>query len=220
MPNGRAQHELDKSEMAQQPTYGTSFPAGLTVKWKDGKKTKLATVIHSNEGDKENPACTIQVLSTPDEITVPATNLEACTSPDPADIPLVDSDIDPNAMNTIVSMEDITQLWHKDQVTLTPELRLYLYWHQRLQHPSHVSMVRLAQQGVLPSAIKHIKKAPPCTVCIFAKAQKRAWRNRWSGKKNIRKKHHTTPGSGTSMDHIVSHQPGLIPQVTGRLTND
>eukprot|EP00957_Ditylum_brightwellii_P087078 6627895-Ditylum_brightwellii.AAC.1 len=97
---------------------------------------------------------------------------------------------------------------------------MYLYWHQRLQHPSHVSMVRLAKREVLPSAIKYVKKAPPCVACLFAKAQRIAWHNKGKRNGTIRKALYTSSGKGTSTDHINFHQPGLIPYVTGKLTHD
>eukprot|EP00957_Ditylum_brightwellii_P181634 13836206-Ditylum_brightwellii.AAC.1 len=45
-PDGN-QLDVDESEVAQQPTYDTSYPAGLTVKWKDHSIIKLATVVES-----------------------------------------------------------------------------------------------------------------------------------------------------------------------------
>eukprot|EP00957_Ditylum_brightwellii_P053067 4023755-Ditylum_brightwellii.AAC.1 len=89
-----------------------------------------------------------------------------------------------------------------------------------MQHPTHVSMVRLAEQSTIPPAFKHIKKAPPCTAFIFSKAQKRTWKTKGGRKSSISKKHHSTPGKGTSADHLISHQPGLILQVTGTLTHE
>eukprot|EP00957_Ditylum_brightwellii_P066854 5073625-Ditylum_brightwellii.AAC.1 len=123
-------------------------------------------------------------------------------------------------MTQILSKEDLSQLWYKDQVTLTKDHKLYLYCHKRMQHPVHVSMIRLAEQGTIPPALKHIKKAPPCAACIFAMAQKQAWRNKGGRKSSIRKKHHNTHRKGTSADHMISHQPSLIPQVTGTLTHE
>eukprot|EP00957_Ditylum_brightwellii_P034316 2602961-Ditylum_brightwellii.AAC.1 len=123
-------------------------------------------------------------------------------------------------MNVLISKEDLDKLWHRVQVTFSEHLRMYLYWHQRLQHPSHVSISRLAERGALPSAIKYVKKAPPYAARLFAKAQRRAWHNKGKRKGTIRKAHHTSPGKGTSADHIISHQPGLILQVTGKLTHD
>eukprot|EP00957_Ditylum_brightwellii_P041570 3148488-Ditylum_brightwellii.AAC.1 len=43
---------------------------------------------------------------------------------------------------------------------------------------------------------------------------------RKKGKSSIRKAHHSKPRKGTSADLIISHLHVLIPQVTGRLTND
>eukprot|EP00957_Ditylum_brightwellii_P011337 857303-Ditylum_brightwellii.AAC.1 len=74
-------------------------------------------------------------------------------------------------MNVLISKENLDELWHRDQVTFPEQLRMYLYWHQQLQHPSHVLMVRLIERGALPSAIKYAKKTPPCAACLFAKAQ-------------------------------------------------
>eukprot|EP00957_Ditylum_brightwellii_P139148 10606319-Ditylum_brightwellii.AAC.1 len=61
-------------------------------------------------------------------------------------------------------------------------------------------MARLAERGVIPKAINHVKKAPPCAACLFAKAQ-------W-------KTCHDALRKGTSVDHMISHWPALIPQVT------
>eukprot|EP00957_Ditylum_brightwellii_P021571 1626242-Ditylum_brightwellii.AAC.1 len=72
-------------------------------------------------------------------------------------------------------------------------------------------MQRLAERGAIPKSIKYVKKAPPCTACLFSKAQRRAWKSRGK-KKHIRKASHNAPGRGTSVDHMISHQPGLIPQ--------
>eukprot|EP00957_Ditylum_brightwellii_P036361 2753299-Ditylum_brightwellii.AAC.1 len=72
-------------------------------------------------------------------------------------------------------------------------------------------MQRLAECGVIPKLIKYVEKAPPCAVCLFAKAQNRAWRFRGK-KKHIRKASHNAPDRGTLVDHMISHQPGLIPQ--------
>eukprot|EP00957_Ditylum_brightwellii_P035362 2681773-Ditylum_brightwellii.AAC.1 len=65
------------------------------------------------------------------------------------------NEIDPNAIEQLITREDLERLWHKDQVTLSDDLKTYLYRHQRLQHPSHVSMQWLAEQGVIPKSIKY-----------------------------------------------------------------
>eukprot|EP00957_Ditylum_brightwellii_P058837 4460875-Ditylum_brightwellii.AAC.1 len=45
MPNEGDQMEIDESEADQQPTYDTSYPSGLIVRWSQNGKTVLATVI-------------------------------------------------------------------------------------------------------------------------------------------------------------------------------
>eukprot|EP00957_Ditylum_brightwellii_P212332 15367190-Ditylum_brightwellii.AAC.2 len=167
----------EKLQMAQPPTFDTSYPAGMTVKWQDKQKLQLATMVSSNEGetaDDQEPQYQIRVLNTKKLITVPASSLSTCTTTDPADVPTSSKDIDPNAMETLITKEDLDKLWHKDQVALSKELRLSIYWHQRWQHPPHVSMIRLARRGGVPSALKYNKKTPPCAACLFAKAKRRA----------------------------------------------
>eukprot|EP00957_Ditylum_brightwellii_P072692 5524494-Ditylum_brightwellii.AAC.1 len=81
-------------------------------------------------------------------------------------------------------------------------------------------MIRLAERGVIPKALRYIRRAPPCVGCLFAKAYCQASRNKGKRKSLIRKLHHTKPDKGTSADCIISPQPGLIPQVTGKPTHE
>eukprot|EP00957_Ditylum_brightwellii_P090295 6876866-Ditylum_brightwellii.AAC.1 len=60
------------------------------------------------------------------------------------------SEIDPNALEHLITKEGLEKLWHKDQVTLSDDLKTYPYWHQRQQHPPHVPMQRLAEHGAIP----------------------------------------------------------------------
>lgn len=54
---------------------------------------------------------------------------------------------------------------------------------------------------------------PLCAACAHADASKRSWRAS-KHNKSIRKEDYV-PGNDTSCDHLISHEPGLIPQVTG-----
>eukprot|EP00957_Ditylum_brightwellii_P097285 7409496-Ditylum_brightwellii.AAC.1 len=110
----------------------TSYPAGMMVKWKEGNKARLSTVQESG---------THEIVT-----GVESPSLSPCTGPYPAYISLYQNDIDANAMEPLISNEDLYKLWYKDQIILPEHLRLYLYWHQRLQHPSHVSMVELEER--------------------------------------------------------------------------
>eukprot|EP00957_Ditylum_brightwellii_P003677 278703-Ditylum_brightwellii.AAC.1 len=60
-------------------------------------------------------------------------------------------------------------MWYKDQVTISDELRKYMHWHQCLQYPSHVTMVRPSERKAILSAITYIQNVSPCAAYIFAK---------------------------------------------------
>ena len=59
---------------------------------------------------------------------------------------------------------------------------------------------------------------PMCAACKLADASKRNWKSSFT-KKGIINKTDNQPGAGTSCDHLISHGPGLMPQVTGRSTH-
>eukprot|EP00957_Ditylum_brightwellii_P092448 7039938-Ditylum_brightwellii.AAC.1 len=69
------QQELDNSEVTQQPSFDISYPAGLTVKWQNKQKTKLATVLRKNEGGTSENMCTIRLLNSKEEVNVPVKTL-------------------------------------------------------------------------------------------------------------------------------------------------
>ena len=80
-------------------------------------------------------------------------------------------------------------------------------------------MIKLAKKGIIPRNIQKIKKVPPCAACIFARAHKGAWRTPYKKVRQITLERDQRPGTGTSCDHIISKQPGLLPQLTGHLTH-
>eukprot|EP00957_Ditylum_brightwellii_P154073 11725837-Ditylum_brightwellii.AAC.1 len=54
---------------------------------------------------------------------------------------------------------------------------------------------------------------------MFGQAHNKPWRTKSkSSKKKIWRDTDDAPGKGTSTDQLISHQPGLAPQVSGRLT--
>ena len=60
---------------------------------------------------------------------------------------------------------------------------------------------------------------PLCAACAFASAHRRNWRTKAPPTSGVRRETDAHPGDGTSADHIVSRQPGLLPQSTGTLTH-
>eukprot|EP00957_Ditylum_brightwellii_P074903 5692603-Ditylum_brightwellii.AAC.1 len=53
---------------------------------------------------------------------------------------------------------------------------------------------------------------------MFGEAHCKQWRSK-GGSGSIRKEKEAEPGDGTSTDQLVSNQPGLVPQLSGKLTN-
>ena len=61
---------------------------------------------------------------------------------------------------------------------------------------------------------------PLCAACAIAEAHRRMWKTFGSPASSIRRKSDDKPGAGTSCDHIVSQQSGLMPQSSGILTKN
>jgi hypothetical protein len=55
--------------------------------------------------------------------------------------------------------------------------------------------------------------------CLFGSAHKQPWRTKSKQKHPIWKLTDDAPGKQASLDQMVSAQPGLIPQMSGHLTN-
>ena len=90
-------------------------------------------------------------------------------------------------------------------------------WHHRLDHAPLITIQRLAKRGILPKELIKVKKKPLCAACIFAQAHKRGRTGR--GPLRSIRKEGEQPGDATSADHIISHQPGIMPQVTGIISH-
>ena len=96
----------------------------------------------------------------------------------------------------------------------------FLQWHERLNHLPYTKLMNLAHHGFLPKKFLKLKCAlPPCGVCLFGKAKKQSWQTK-ATPKTIRDDKDVLPGAGTSVDQLISHQPGLIPQSAGLLLKE
>jgi hypothetical protein len=105
------------------------------------------------------------------------------------------------------------------QITISPLQEEMLSYHYRLHHEPFPKLIVLAQQGIIPKRLASLKgRCPICIPCLFGKAHKRPWRSKSKLLHPIRRKSDDHPGAQASMDHLVSAQPGLIPQITGNLT--
>ena len=104
---------------------------------------------------------------------------------------------------------------HPSQSEAT-DAALLLRYHYQYGHISFQRLKKMAEQKVIPRRLKDIP-TPACLACHYAKATKRPWRHK-------SQKHYkpppppTLPGEVVSVDQMVSPTPGLIAQMTGKLT--
>ena len=77
-------------------------------------------------------------------------------------------------------------------------------------------MLRLAKMSILPRRFLKLRNdLPPCVSCIFGKAHRRPWRHKSSAKSSggvLCSLDINKTGQQVVTDHIVSAQPGLVPQ--------
>ena len=106
-----------------------------------------------------------------------------------------------------------------------PLNNLQIEWkriHDKFGHLPFAEMDKLVYHGVLPSKFKSLcGKKIICPSCIFGRMRRRQWRFKNSkGKQRIRKDNQKYPGAKVSTDQLVVAQPGLVPRMDGRHTND
>ena len=74
----------------------------------------------------------------------------------------------------------------------------------------------MAKLGLIPGALQHCS-IPVCSACLYGKKTRRPWRSK-TAKSRGRDLSPLQPGSVISVDQMRSPTPGLIAQMTGRLT--
>jgi hypothetical protein len=93
-------------------------------------------------------------------------------------------------------------------------------WHHCLYHLLFPKIFCLANYGLLPKRLLDCKdRLPLCVAYRFGTAHCRPWQVKGKASGSIRRPEHFQPSNGVSMDQIVLAQPGLIPQMSGFLSN-
>ena len=114
--------------------------------------------------------------------------------------------------------DDLKKIWDKEDTTYDDDEKFLLYYYERTRHSPIKYVKKLALRGVIPRRLANVKKNPMCASYKLVDATKINWKAS-SSKMGIRNGRDAKPGSGTSCDHLISHELGLMPQVTGRLTH-
>ncbi len=89
-----------------------------------------------------------------------------------------------------------------------------------LYHTPFPKLIAMAEQGGILKCLAALKgSCPICVACLFRQACKCPWQSKIKQKHPIPKLTDDAPGKKASLDQMVSAQPGLIPQMSRRLTN-
>ena len=126
-------------------------------------------------------------------ITLPQISVEPVCAPDPSSIPESISDIDTEALQDLLSNEDMKKIWDNTDTTYTEDEKLCLYWHMRLRHKPQKYIRKLAKRGIISKRLKKVERIPMCVACKLAEASKRNWKSS-SSKKGIRTPTDDKPG--------------------------
>ncbi len=91
--------------------------------------------------------------------------------------------------------------------------------HTQLHHLPWPKLITMAEAGEIPHCLASLKgRCPICVACLFGTAHKHPWRLKSKESHSIQKESDNHPGARASLDHLVSVQPGLIPQMSGQIT--
>ena len=198
---------------SQQPQKGDTVKTIL-----NGKPT-ICTIVRRMNLSNGTARLEVRPINSSKHVIV-ATHHALPIEEDPSDFPTDPSQVDKEAMTHCLTEKEMQQLWNpKSDDSVPPEERITLHWHHRLRCAPLVTLKRLAKRGVLPKCILRVTHMPLCASCAFANAHRKAWGSRGSNHPHIRKQEHNKPGMATSCDHLISRQPGLVPQSSGKLTH-
>ncbi len=92
-----------------------------------------------------------------------------------------------------------------------------LMYHIRMGHIGFGKLREMARQGIIPGYLQHCP-TPACSACMCGKATRNPWRHKT--RRDWRKNAATCPGEVISVDQMVSPTPGLVAQMSGRLTKE
>ena len=87
--------------------------------------------------------------------------------------------------------------------------------HQKYGHVSFYKLIEMAKQGIINKKYQRCR-IPVCSTCMFAKATRKRWRDKPIAGHEINRPNQ--PGEKVSVDQLVSPTPGLVAQMTGKLT--
>ena len=186
----------------------------MDLVYRDGQGKNVPVVYEGASAD--GMTHTIR-LADGSKLPVHDSNLQLLDQPDFSNIPKTPLEYR-NEVGVGLSLEEAQTLARPRQ--LSPLQQELMSWHHRLYHLPFRRVLQLASLGFLPKRLLECRnKQPLCVSCQFGQAHRRPWRVKGKKSGSIRQPDHINPGDGVSVDQIISAQPGLIPQMSGFLTN-
>jgi hypothetical protein len=143
---------------------------------------------------------TLNFIANPDIASIPQTFEDYCQDC---------KNIEPSQSEHILSPQSLSPLQEE-----------MMSHHCHIHHMFFRSSLLRQKKWEIPKRLPALKgHCPICVACRFGQAHKHPWRSKSQQKHPICKPTDDASGKKASLDQMVSAQPGLIPQMSGRLTN-
>ena len=118
-----------------------------------------------------------------------------------------------------LSKEQLEALINPDP--LTPLQKLWVQWHDFMDHLPFPIMNRCVIAGILPKKFACLRNWKYlCPSCLLSRQRKRYWQSKSKVKGTLRPSSIKNSGDCVSIDHLISAKPGLIPRICGKHTQD
>jgi hypothetical protein len=188
----------------------------MHLKYNDGRGTQdIVTVLGADFVEDMQIKYQIK-LSNNSVILVDSETLNFMANPNIASILQTSEDycqdcenIEPSPLEHILSPQSLSPLQEE-----------MMSHHCHLHHTPFPKLITMAEKGEIPKHLASLKGCCPiCVACLFGQAHKRLLQSKSKQKHPICKPTDNAPGKKASLDQMVSAQPGLIPQMSGCLTN-
>lgn len=202
-------------EDQDEPQVIGDFELGTNLVYTDGQGG-VESVVY--EGESSTGSQHVVRRADGSTIFVYSSNLKLQDQTDLTSLPTTPLDYCKEVGKTVTKKE-ASRLAYPQQ--LSPLQQELLSWHFRLHHLPFWRIFLLCEAGYLPKRLLKCKgKEPLCVACQFGQAHRRPWRVKGKKSGSIRDGKESKPGEGTSVDQIVSAQPGLVPIMEGDHTTD
>jgi hypothetical protein len=193
-----------------------SFMKGMKLRYNNANGIRdIVIFLEIDYIDDMRMACHIQQSDGTEFLAVPQM-LIFIENPDIASIPQANKEyydkchyLDPSDLEQIVCPQ-----------ALSPLQGEMMSHHCRLYHTPFPQLIFMAELGEIPKQLAQLGgRCPICVSCLFGTAPKHPWRRKFKDSQPICKESDMSPGARALADQLVPAQPGLILQISGKLSH-